>query len=387
MSQPLLLTFKDAIDHCVDFLSGHSLAAAQRDIRQAITMAMRDLEAAHEWTYYVTPGRVHLFAPYRTGTVQYTHDDRSVNLADGTFPTWAQDAYIRIGDVVCSVESWINGTELILDYDLNPGADVAAGTSYTLYPAWYSLPEDFVSLAGPWREDAWGELRYVSPTEWMTLDRYNNMPGTPRYYTIMGVPDLHGTFGLFIYPASDKAKSLDFVYRRKPRQLRYSGHAASDGVGTVTCAKDEKSVTGSSTVFTAAMIGSVIRFGSDSSNIPTARDGLSPFIDERVVADWASATSITLDNGLAETVSGVKYVVSDPVDIDPVAVTAFFRCCEKQLAFSRNMKNKGEFAAGYEDALRYAKGNQLRTEQRTVCRAPMPWKRRIYYGTQGVDVP
>ena len=70
-----------------------------------------------------------------------------------------------------------------------------------------------------------------------------------------------------------------------------------------------------------------------------------------------------------------------------MAVTAFFRCCEKQLAFSRNMKNKGEFAAGYEDALRHAKGNQLRTEQRTVCRAPMPWKRRIYYGTQGVDVP
>lgn len=384
--QPLLLTYRDAIDHCTDFLSGHSLAAGQRDIRSAAQFALREIESAHDWSYYNVPGRVPLAAPYATGTVTYVHSARVLTLSGGIWPSNARDCYVRVGDIVCSVESRTSDTQLVLDYDLNPGADVAIASVFSIYPAWYFLPEDFGSTTGPWRTDIGGEMKYVSPTQWLTLDRYSSSTGAPRCYTIMGVPDLHGSLGLFIHPASDQIGNLDYIYRRRARQMRYSGHAAAESVGTVTYAAGSNAVVGSSTLFNERMIGSVIRLGFDGTNIPSGVGGLYPFAEERIVASVGSATALALDALCYSAGTACKYVVSDVVDVDPAAVNAYLRCCEKHLAFTRNMHNKQEFVAAYGEALFMAKGGQHRVNQRMVAGPPRQIRRRLRDYPQGADV-
>lgn len=47
----------------------------------------------------------------------------------------------------------------------------------------------------------------------------------------------------------------------------------------------------------------------------------------------ASTTSLTVDAAWTTTRTGVKYVISSPIDIDLLVMgNAFFRCCENQLA-------------------------------------------------------
>ena len=117
-------------------------------------------------------------------------------------------------------------------------------------------------------------------------------------------------------------------------------------------------------------------------------DGLCPFTDERTIGAVASATGITLDNLVSSTYSGVKYVVSDIVDIDPAAINLFLRCCEKHLALNRNMKTFPQYAAAYEDALFAAKCGQRRTDQIQVARPPCRITRpRLASYPIGEDVP
>ena len=135
MPAPQILTYRDAIDAAVDFLSGNSTGASQRDIRRAIHAAYREVGDAFSWSFLKKQGRVPLQALESTGTVAYDHtggaNERQLTLtpvAAEVWPSWAIDATVRVGTVPCRVESRISDTVLTLDVNLNPGADVAAST-------------------------------------------------------------------------------------------------------------------------------------------------------------------------------------------------------------------------------------------------------------------
>ena len=100
------------------------------------------------------------------------------------------------------------------------------------------------------------------------------------------------------------------------------------------------------------MAGSIVRLSSTTADDPTGLVGAKPFAMERTIMSVESATTLTVDSTFTDTLSGVKYLISDPVDVDEGAMlTAFLRCCEKQVAISRNMKTKADSTQLYLEAL------------------------------------
>jgi len=226
------------------------------------------------------------------------------------------------------------------------------------------LPSDFRAFTIQANQNDWEFGRAVSLAEIMHLDRYESSTGTAiQYYCIAEAPDLYDQLALFIWPQLTKQKTIDFVYIRNPRPLRYSGYtAASDYAGTVDVTANSAAVTGTDTAFADEMEGAIFRIGSHSSEAPTGLFGDQPYVEERAISTYASATSITLDGNVVTTRSGVKYRITDPIDIGRVAKNAFLRCCEKNLVrtcFQQSERQENLLSrakAEYQEALIWAMG-------------------------------
>ena len=74
---------------------------------------------------------------------------------------------------------------------------------------------------------------------------------------------------------------------------------------------------------------------------------------------WVSGTSATLTGELENTVSGVTYVISDPVDLPEHMHTVMQRVAEKHLAERVGMKNLQSIQKSARDALQRAKANDF----------------------------
>lgn len=328
-NQAPILTWHDALEHCRGWLRGGADTFNEDDMYSATRAALREIAIQTEWAYHWTWGRITLEATYSTGTITYTHSTRQVTLAGGTWPTNAAYFQIRIADVNYKVEERTSSTVLTLPVDSNPGANVAAGTKYKLFRSEYNLPHGVRKLGTPIHE-TWSGMTYIEPDDFFWYEReVSNVSGTPFQYTITGDSNLHGSMALLIYPAAQTAKTVDFMYLRWPRQLKISGKATADTVGTVTT-DGTSTIAGTTTTVSANHVGSVIRFG-DSTTIPTGYDGRNQPADERVIMTRTSNTAFTTDQTVS-TLTTVKYIISDPVDLDQSCFNAFFRNCELQLA-------------------------------------------------------
>ena len=93
MARVNLFTYKDGVDHVLDFLGAAVSNEAKRDAKRAILAAYREFCAVRRWTYFMAQGRLVTVAPYSTGTITYTHTggtyERQVTLATGT---WLNEA-------------------------------------------------------------------------------------------------------------------------------------------------------------------------------------------------------------------------------------------------------------------------------------------------------
>jgi len=367
MALPEAYTYGDAIDALTDLATPYGRSAPQPTIRRAIRMARDEIAASFGWSFLQENGRVLLRAAQTDGTVAYDHTggatcERQVTLthATATWPTWAISAAIRIGTTVCDVQEVKTDTVLQLDSVMNPGQDIAAGTTYSLYPRWYRLPADFAGMVRTYEETAWRLGREIPFEEMIARQKYLTSSGDINLYAIGPTQDEIGTQAIYVAPPSDTTEPIDFLYRRRLRDLRYTGHDAPNFAGTVAVTADSYTVTGSGTSFQTGMVNSIFRVSS-STTIPTGLEGLNPWVEQRVIRSVESTTSLTLDNVIATSRSGVKYVVSDPIDVAPGAWNAFVACAAKNYAIAVNLKEKGELIALWKEALRVARQADCRT--------------------------
>lgn len=369
MSTPLILTACDAIEYATRWLEGHGTSASQDSYRWAMHNAYMELGQEFDWSFLHTQGRVFLHAAQTTGTCTFDFTggtyERLLTLAGAgaTFPTWAEDATVRIDDVPCRIEEVKTTTTATLDAVLNPGRDVAAGSSYRMYPHYYALPNDFASLVIPRAEYFGWNLTERSFDEIMQLDRDYDESGTPLWYCIRGIEDLYGQTGLFVHPSSDGEKTLDFIYQKRSREVRYTGWNPEDYVGTATIVSGSDTAIGVGTSFASAMIGSIIRFGSSSTAKPTGLRGGQPYVEQRSILGVTNSTTLVLDANVSNSLSGVKYTISDPIDIDPMLHNAFLHCMAKHIAFDRGIKDAPLAEMQYQQTLRKAKGSDCRSVQ------------------------
>lgn len=343
-----MITYGDIFQHLCDFIGQNPSSAATRDIRTAIYHAYNEITTAHQWSYLTRLGRILTSAPYSTGTIAYNDSTRTVTLTSGTFPTWAAKSWIRIANVLYRVDSNPTSTTLILDATLKPGANIAAGTAYVLVRSGYELPTDFYTMDSIIQESGIARMSFVHPRYWLDTVRAISDPGTPYHYTVVGSPWTKGRLALLMAPAPESSETYDFIYFARPRPLGVGEYSA----GTITTTGSSTTVTGSGTAFTSLMAGCIFRAAATSAAIPTGFLGERPGVMEEVIGSVANATSLTLESAAPATYTGVKFTISDPIDLDETTMmNVFYRLCEYKLAAVRPMRDRMNPAKLYQDAL------------------------------------
>lgn len=385
-----LFTFQDAVTAMDEFVQAHSISAPPSALRRYVHSAYRELGAAHDWSFLLVPGRIQLVAPKEDGTVAYDHADgatteRQLTLTDDTFPTDAANYSIRFDDIVCDIERYFSSTVVSLDVTMAPGADVAS-TTYSLWPRWYLLPSDFVSMGKTQEETlTWALGDHVSMEEMHALTRYETESGNVRYYSIGPAPDLYGRMALYVHPPSDAAETLDFLYRRRLRPLRYTGTATNDRAGTISMTSGSTTLTGTSTAFSSTHIGSIVRTAGNST-FPTSIEGDNPWVEQRSIIAVASTTSATLDAAPTDSHTDSKYCISDPIDLEVSTYGAFLWCARKHVAFERELKDLSYIDREYAQALFIAKGGDSRTRHTRVAGPSVQRRHRLIENTSREEV-
>jgi hypothetical protein len=341
------LTYFDLVESLIVSSFGGPQDAEQRDIRTAIHRAYDELTTIRDWSYYHVHGRVITDAPYSTGTV--TSSGTTVTLSGGAWPTWAATGgYLKVGEQICRVASRTSGTVIVLDASLSLKADITSGSAYSLYRTVYPLPSDFRNMDEPSDEYNWWAGLYVTPDQAMKIERVSNSSGEPYHWTLIKDPGSTGwAIKLIGYPT--ERQTVDFMYRRTARPIRYSGHEPALRQGTIS--RSGSSVTGNGTAFAAAMVGSILRVG-DTTNVPGPIEALTPWVSEGKVTAVGSATGLTTEDS-GTIASSTKYLLTDPIDIAPHMHGAMDSACDYWLARIRGVGEDRAFQL-YQRDLRLA---------------------------------
>lgn len=337
----------------------------------------------------LSPTTIQLDGSEDSGASYYDHGGDplyrgAVILQDGNsiaWPPFAGDAYIRIGLVVHLVDRVIDNTHLTTVSYMSPEADLVAGTSYKIYQDTYLLPEDFSSTGQAYYERNFGGMTYVHPDVWLRNHRYVDQMGEPTAYTIFGAIKHPNRHEMAVFPYPFALKTIDFVYRRMPRPLTNFSY----GTGTVTTTSGSGIVTVSVGSFSPSMVGSVLRVSATRGAAPTSPLGTNPAAFETIITAYISSSSVIVQDVPTTSLSGMPYVVSDLVDVDPDSMLSVFeRGIEMQVSISRVLKDRPSAATQYEIALKKAKAadsvsfmgrivGQQNTYHQRLARMPMSW--------------
>lgn len=251
-------------------------------------------------------------------------------------------------------------------------------TEYTLFQDDYLLPEDFIKQDTAIFEGNFGGLTYSDPTDQLWFQRFQYSSGTPRFYSIRGNRLHLGRLCVGFHPYPAIAKTIDFMYHRRSRPLRWEKYSE----GTVTIQTNSNIVTGVGTIFDSSMAGSVLRIGTPIVE-PTTWIGEAPPTQELQINTVDSPTQVTVLDPSTATVRSSLYTISDPVDIELGSMqTAFLRGVEKQLAIARHMtfeRPQADPRVQYDAALREAMAADSRSYQgRSMGAARTRWANPKY---------
>jgi len=392
MSATELYTYADAIDALTEFGRSWGAGTSDQQRRLAITQGYRRFVRDFPWRYLNQRSRLKLKASQTTGSVAFDLTggatcEYQLTLTGATWPSDAENWSVRFDSLVCDIDQRKSDTVVSLDPSLSPEADVAAGTTYSAFKWRYPLPNDFISMGRPMDESDWLLGTELTLEEMVRMHRYDfESVSEISYYTIAPAQDLFGIMALYVHGAIDSAKTYDYVYRRRPRQLKYDGYAANDYAGTITISAGSAAIAGSSTVFASDVVGSILRIGSDGTNVPTGLTGTYPYVEQRSILARGSATAITLDANVVAAASAVKYRISDPIDIDVKSYDAFLDCCRAEYAKLTRMKEWKDIEAVYQMSLSSAKGIDAVSSRRRFVGGGRSVRRRLANtGTVSID--
>lgn len=348
------VTAYDLTERLQDFVGADPDSKNYRTVRRSILDALREFATSHPWTYLRSYGRITLCGDQTDGTVEFDLTggtyERQLTLTDATWPSWAAAGSVRIGDVVAKVDARVSDTVLTLKSPCFI-ADIES-TTYTLYRDSYTLPADYVASDNALAETSWGSLCYVPYNKFVSRARYQEEIGEPRWWTLAGDPDVPGRLAMYVYPAPDTDGTLDFMYYRKPRDVRVFDLTT----GTVTVELGNPTLaTFSNAVLTAEMAGSVLRLAGDASEPPDGRDGVNPYLFEANIVTVLSTTTCQLDTSVTRDFDAVAYRVSDPIDAEDLQQLLLGRAGEKHLALSRLVEGRASVHKAWLDALVLAK--------------------------------
>ena len=207
---------------------------------------------------------------------------------------------------------------------------------------------------------------YLRPTEWARLI-HSQFRGFARIaWTILPSTLVPDRYDLCVYNGWSSDTCVTVTYRRRPRDLRFTGWEPQARAGTI--AWSGKEVDGTGTTFTNLMIGSVIRVSADPAKHPESLTGLNAYSDEGLIYGVGNTGKLYAYSPAGEMSypASTKFVITDYLDISPGAYTALLSGAEVWLA--RLMGRNIEGAAGIY-------GRDLRMAFESDAAAPLSGRR------------
>lgn len=377
MAQTPNITYQDMCEYIWNVMNPAIKPPLGRELRvakMAVLNAYRDLANRHAWNYYKRRSSIATEAYYNTGTIDYDHADgtysRQVTLAGGSWPVNAARGFLVIGNNHYSVSDRKSSTVITLGSASNPGADIAAGTTYTWYRNSYPMPISFRRMLAIVEASGGGtkDVEYLEPSTFMQVTRDSSMDvvGDPEYYTILNDGDYIGAALIVFGPAPKTALTYDIMFNAAPRELRtykYSDGTISIDAGTTT-------VTGVDTQFASAHAGCIIRFTGSKTTEPTGFAGGiggadNPYSAQRTIMAVNGTTTLTVDQAVSSIVdfTDTYYTISDPIDIEPIVMrTPLEMGALYHFARLTKRKDATPLERDYEKALLYAMEQDRRVD-------------------------
>lgn len=348
----MAFTVRDAILHVSDYVGDSKDEGTKRQYLRSVLEAYRELPSLRRWNFLRGAYTVTTVAPYSTGTISYSNSTRIVTLTGGTWPSWAVNGQIYAGSTYGNVESVTDSTHLVLDSVNNFGADIAAGSAFTIFRNSFDMPADFLGADIMGVMLRWQQIQNVSADEILQRMMHSFYTAIPRLCAFQASPDNPRTMAATFWPAPDGVYNVQFTYQKSPRALSQS--LIDVTAGTITTSAGNRSVAGNGTAFTQAMVGSILRIGT-TTDFPDSYIGQNPFVVERRITSVETATALTVDSAIDTLYSNVKYRISDPIDFpEGPILNAFVRCMEKHVAMGKIMKDKPSASAQFNQALALA---------------------------------
>lgn len=307
--------------------------------RTAILNVLRDLPNQSRWSYYNRRYTLRTVAADTSATCEYDHtggsSERLLTLTNATLPTDGTGEYYRvvIDSVHYDIQRVLTSTTAVLEQNNNPGADIAASTACTVYRAYYPFPIGFRKLCHVWDVEQEREMIVVGDDEQhaQSISVFAD-PSVSEYVSIGSRGEALSALALIFIPPPSEARTYDIMYEAAPQPI--STWLYDDGkvsTSTVTATLSDGGATKSN------MVGSVIRFSRNIAHAPTplvgGLDGVdNPFHSQRIILAVDSSTALTM-NASVDTLTSVRYTISDPIDIENGAMLlAFQKMCDSEYA-------------------------------------------------------
>lgn len=194
------------------------------DIEECMKDGLRDVYAAHDWSFFKPVKNLLTTAPYSTGTVTIVAG--VVTLASGTWPSWAATGVLKRSNNYYSVASRDSNSQITLN---DTSVTAAAGSSYELARPEIPLDDDFEAIANDGLIDFFDTTSQLySPImpkhdQWIRV-RQQRDPyyDRPCYYSIRTVefePTVGSRKRLVFYPTPDAAYTLRVPMILRPTMI------------------------------------------------------------------------------------------------------------------------------------------------------------------------
>jgi len=194
------------------------------DIEQCIEDGLRDVYAAHPWSFFRPIEDITTTAPYATGTV--TIAAGVVTLVGGTFPSWAADGILKVSNSYYSVASRDGNTQITLD---DTSVTVASASAFELGRPEIPLSDSFMDLSGdrqltyyPDQNDCYPPVREKHDQAIRTFQQNNPYYDRPIFFSIRTAefdPTVGSRKRLAFYPTPDAAYVLRVPMILRPTMI------------------------------------------------------------------------------------------------------------------------------------------------------------------------